>query len=123
MKHWHQYIGLPHVFKADPENGQGADCLIMTWNVLAHDNIPHPALDPEWLDLAERREWEKLKALWLEITKPCNPQQYAITLFEEPTHLGLGIIVDNGLLFAHHTKGVKWLPLRRLINLEYRTFR
>lgn len=123
MKHWHQYIGLPHIFKADPEDGEGADCLIMTWNVLAYDNIPHPPLDLGWLDLAERGEWEKLKTLWLENTKPCDPQEYAMTLFDEPTHLGLGIIVDNGLLFAHHTKGVKWLPLKRLTNLRYRTFR
>lgn len=123
MKHWHQYIGLPHIFKADPEDGEGADCLIMTWNVLAYDNIPHPPLDLGWLDLAERGEWEKLKTLWLENTKPCDAQEYAMTLFDEPTHLGLGIIVDNGLLFAHHTKGVKWLPLKRLTNLRYRTFR
>lgn len=122
MKHWHSYIGLPHVFRANPEEGKGADCLVMTWNVLTYYGVKHPELSSKWLDLAENGKWAELKALWLRSTAPTNAHEFALTLFEEPTHLGLGIIVDDGLLFAHHTKGVKWLPLRRLQGLQYRKF-
>ena len=41
---WRQWIGLPHKFRADPRNGIGADCLIMTWNVLDDAGISHPHL-------------------------------------------------------------------------------
>jgi hypothetical protein len=46
-----------------------------------------------------------------------------LTLFEEPAHMGLGIIVDEGLLFPHHKRGVHWLPNRKVAHREYRTFR
>lgn len=123
MKNWHKYLGLPHKFGADPNDGHGCDCVIMVWNVLQESDAPHPPYDPAWLQLAKQGRWQELKNQWLDRTVVCGQEEYALTLFEEPNHLGLGIIVDNGLLFPHHKRGVHWLPLRKVTNREYRTFR
>ena len=120
---WHRYLGLPHVFGADPEDGVGCDCLIMTWNILAEAGVPHPQYQDRWLNLARQGEWVALKELWLSETVVCPQQEYALTLFEESDHLGLGIIVDDGLLFPHHKRGVHWLPNRKVAHREFRTFR
>ena len=56
-------------------------------------------------------------------TVVCPQREYALTLFEESDHLGLGIIVDDGLLFPHHKRGVHWLPNRKVAHREFRTFR
>ena len=123
MKRWHRYLSLPHKFGADPDDGLACDCVIMVWNVLRDAGVEHPPYEPGWLEMAARGEWTDLKTQWLERTVVCPQQEYALTLFDEPTHLGLGIIVDNGLLFPHHKRGVHWLPSRKVANLEYRTFR
>ena len=123
MKRWHHYLGLPHQFGADPDDGVACDCVIMTWNVLRDAGVDHPPYDENWLKMAACGEWAALKQQWLERTKPCPQQEYALTLFEEPAHMGLGIIVDEGLLFPHHKRGVHWLPNKKVANREYRTFR
>lgn len=122
MKNWHQYLGLPHQFGADPDDGVACDCVIMVWNVLRDAGVAHPPYDRKWLEMASRGEWAALKQQWSERTKPCQQDEYALTLFEEPGSLGLGIIVDEGLLFPHHKRGVHWLPNRKVARLKYRTF-
>jgi len=121
---WRQWIGLPHKFRADPRNGIGADCLIMTWNVLDDAGISHPAFDSSWLDLAEKGAHQELVRLYEQSTIPLDaPEEYAVTLFSTARTIGVGIVVDNGLLHVHHRRGVQWIPLDRCKPLKFRKFK
>ena len=120
---WRQWIGLPHIFRADPRDGIGADCLIMTWNVLDDAGVPHPEFDSRWLDLAETGAHQELAQLYEQSTIPLEtPEEYAITLFAGAQMIGVGVVVDDGLLHIHHRRGVQWIPLHRCKRLKFRKF-
>jgi hypothetical protein len=36
--------------------------------------------------------------------------------------LGVGIVVENGVLVVHHKRGVCWLPPRAMRESQYRRF-
>ena len=121
---WHQWIGLPHKFRADPRNGYGADCLRVTWNVLEDAGVPHPPFDPIWFDLAESGRHRLLARVYEQLTIPLDaPEEYAVTLFSTERTIGIGIVVDGGLLHVHHRRGVQWMPLDRCKPLEFRKFK
>lgn len=121
---WTAWIGLPHRFGADPDDGEAADCLVMVWKLLDAAGIPHPELDPHWQELAEAGRWGELQRLWEDSTEPCEPTEHAVTLFKNgPAGLGVGIVINNGLLMVHHRKGVVWVPLSYLRLQSYCTFR
>lgn len=122
---WHAWIGLPHEFGADPRRGKAADCLVMVWAILDDAGIPHPDFQYEWLELARAAEWDVLELIWSQITEPLDgPEPYAVCLFENgAAGLGVGIVVDNGVLIVHHKRGVRWVPLKAMQNLEYCRFR
>jgi len=120
---WHRWIGLPHEFRADPNDGQAADCLIMTWHVLGAAGVPHPGLNAEWLDMAERGDHEGLALLYRGFTIGLvKPEEYAVTMFRAADHIGIGVVVDGGLLHINRRKGVQWIPVERCKKLEYRRF-
>jgi hypothetical protein len=120
---WHRWIGLPHKFRADPNDGQGADCLIMTWHVLDAAGVPHPALNAEWLDMAERGDYAGLALLYRGFTIGLvKPEECAVTMFRAADHIGIGVVVDGGLLHINRRKGVQWIPVERCNKLEYRRF-
>ena len=125
MACWHRWIGLPHVFGANPEDGQGCDCLVMAWAVLDAAGVRHPPFDLRWLALAEAGEWLQLQQLWDAATRPLpGPEQHAICLFANgPAGLGVGVVVDDGLLLVHHRRGVVWVPLTALRRLTFCSFR
>ena len=121
---WHRWISLPHQFRADPNDGRGADCLIMTWHVLDAAGVPHPALNTEWLSMAERGDYEALARLYRESTIDLGePEEYAVTMFRAADHIGIGVVVDGGLLHVNRRKGVRWIPVGRCKKMEYRRFR
>lgn len=121
MQTWMRWIGLPHEFRAHPNEGKGCDCLLMTWAVLDEADVPHPPLDPSWLDLAEAGEWDHLQSLWKANTITVDkPEPYAVCLFKNgPSGLGLGVVVDNGVLMVHHRRGVCWVPLTTVRRLSF----
>lgn len=120
---WHQWIGLPHRFRADPRDGEGADCLLMVWAVLDTAGVPHPEFDAAWLDLAEWGRHQRLAEIYRDITIPLEePEEYATTLFSTARTIGIGIVVDDGLLHVHHRRGVQWTPLNQCKPLEFRKF-
>lgn len=121
---WHSWIGLPHAFGANPEDGVGCDCLVMAWLVLAEARIPRPPFDQQWLDLARSGCWPDLEHKWNSATRQLPaPAPYALTLFNNGSAgLGVGVVVDNGLLMVHHKRGVCWLPLAVVRRLPYYEF-
>lgn len=120
---WHRWIGLPHEFRADPNYGQAADCLIMTWHVLDAAGVSHPELDTEWLSMAERGDYESLAILYRESTIDLDrPEEYALTMFRAANHIGIGVVVDGGLLHVNRRKGVRWIPVERCKKMDYRRF-
>lgn len=122
---WHAWIGLPHKFGADPRQGKAADCVRMVWAILDNAGIPHPEFDYEWLQLARSGEWDLLQLLWEQATEPLTaPEEHAVCLFENgPAGLGVGIVVDDGVLIVHHQRGVCWAPYRALKTVEYCRFK
>ncbi len=121
---WRTWIGLPHAFGADPEDGEAADCLVMVWKLLDAAGIKHPKLDPKWLKLAQDGRWGELETLWQKKTRELpGPQEHAVTLFKNgPAGLGVGIVLENGLLMVHHRRGVCWAPISALRKLQYCEF-
>lgn len=124
MRDWRSYIGLPHLFEADPSDGKGADCLILSMGILDDLGLPHPAIDPHWFDLARRGCWGELETIWRHLTEPVDtPEDGAVTLFKNgPSGLGVGTVIDKGLLLVHHRRGVSWIPLNVLRPFDYRRF-
>lgn len=124
MRDWRRYIGLPHVFGADPENGEGADCLVMVFGVLDAMGVSHPRLNQQWLELAAAGDWPQLQRLWAAGTRPLPaPEDGAVTLIQNGAGgLGVAVVVDGGLLMVHHRRGVIWTPLEALKPLSYCAF-
>lgn len=124
MNAWMQWLGLPHGFGAHPEDGLAADCVLMVWSVLDAAGINHPPFEQSWLDLAERGAWDELQQLWTRGTRLLlAPQEYAVTLFENgAAGLGVGVVIDEGLLMVHHRRGVCWMPLSAMKRLSYYEF-
>ena len=89
---WRKWIGLPHEFGADPEQGKAADCLLMVWRILDDAGIDHPEFNAYWLDIARQGDWPALEALWRDGTTELDqPKEYAVTLFHNgPNGLGVG---------------------------------
>ena len=125
MVDWTRWIGMPHEFGADPAQGKAADCLVMVWSILDDSNVSHPAFQYEWLEMARSGEWEFLQLLWDSSTEVLDaPEEYAVCLFENGSlGLGVGIVVDNGVLIVHHRRGVCWLPFRAMRNIQYCRFK
>lgn len=119
---WPQWIGLPHQVGADPADGVAADCLIMAHRVRTAAGLPTPTLDPMWFTLAAAGHWTHLEREWRRLMVRCEPEPYALLMHHQPSCLGVGIALDDGILTVHHRRGVQWLPIevaRKLMQLEY----
>jgi len=124
MRNWRSYIGLPHVFGADPADGRGADCLVLVMGILDDLGLARPALEPRWFSLAQQGAWSQLETLWKNLTLPIDsPENGAVTLIKNGTAgLGVAIVIDGGLLMVHHRRGVVWVPLHLIKPFSYRRF-
>jgi len=124
MQTWMRWIGLPHKFGVHPSSGEGADCVLMVWSILDEAGVYHPPFDENWLTLAKEDKWNELQLLWNSSTRQLSkPQQYAVCLFNNgPAGLGVGVVIDNGVLMVHHKRGVTWVPLITLHRLTYCEF-
>jgi hypothetical protein len=122
---WKRWIGLPHEFGADPCDGQAADCVLMVWRMLDDAGIEHPEFKAYWLDMAKQKRWAELETMWNDSTTQLQqPEEHAVTLFRNgPAGLGVGIVVDGGLLLVHHRRGVRWVPLSFMPSLRFYRFR
>ena len=124
MSNWPAWVSarLPHVIGADPDDGQGIDCLVMCAKVRRSAGIPTPDLDPQWFAMAAAGQWEQLQREWRRLMEPCRLEPFALVLHRQPLGLGVGVVVDDGLLIVHHRRGAQWLPLEvagRIMPLEY----
>ena len=122
---WKRWIGLPHEFGADPCDGQSADCVLMVWRILDDAGIGHPEFNAYWLEMARQKRWGELELMWTEATTQLEQaEEHAVTLFRNgPAGLGVGIVVDGGLLLVHHRRGVRWVPLSYMPELRFYAFR
>jgi len=124
MVDWKRWIGLPHEFGVHPESGIGCDCVLMVWAILDSVGVHHPPFDERWLQMGAAGRWDELRQMWNAGThKLDKPEEHAVCLFENGSAgLGVGIVVDNGALIVHHTRGVCWVPFRVLRGAQFCTF-
>ena len=124
MVDWKRWIGLPHEFGVHPESGIGCDCVLMVWAILDSVGVHHPPFDERWLQMGAAGRWDELRQMWNAGThKLDKPKEHAVCLFENGSAgLGVGIVVDNGALIVHHTRGVCWVPFRVLRGAQFCTF-
>lgn len=112
---WHQFLGLPYKLKADPLDGVGADCILLTLRILESAGLPRPAAKGWWYCAFRRGEMHHFDRAFAQFTRPINaPEQYALTIFTEPPHRGFGVVVDGGLVTALPERGVCWIALSAL---------
>jgi hypothetical protein len=124
MSNWPDWVSarLPHVIGADPDDGQGICCLVMAAKVRRSAGLAMPDLDPQWFAMAAAGRWALLLQEWRRLMIPCRLEPYALVLHRQPLGLGVGVVVDDGLLIVHHRRGAQWLPMAvagQLMPLEY----
>jgi hypothetical protein len=114
MADWIRWVNakLPHQIGADPDDGIGIDCLVMCAKVRKDVGLATPLLDPRWFDLAAEGRWPELEAEWNRMCEPCKLEPYAVVLHMQPGGMmGVGIVIDDGVLIVHHRRGAQWLPI------------
>jgi hypothetical protein len=114
MADWIRWVNakLPHQIGADPDDGEGIDCLVMTAKVRRDAGLDTPLLDPCWFDLAVEGRWPELEAEWKRMCEPCKLESYALVLHVQPGGIiGVGVVIGDGVLIVHHRRGAQWLPL------------
>jgi len=113
MINYHRWIEqkLPHEIGADPDDGVGADCLVVAHKIRVAAGLPTPPLDPQWFAMAANGEWSALEREWRRLMEPCDPEPYAMCMHHNGTGFGISIMVDEGVLRVHHRRGVQWVPL------------
>lgn len=103
---------LPHQIGADPDDGRGIDCLMMAAKIRRDAGLSSPPLDPQWFELAATGRWAELDAEWRRVCRPCRLEPYALILHSQPSGLmGIGVVIDDGVLIVHHRRGAQWLPM------------
>jgi hypothetical protein len=128
------YLGLKHKFRADPKNGEGADCLLLCFTLLDEAGVYHPELDESWFTMAEQSLWESLAGIWQRKTEPAGINEpWSVALhwnrprLDHP-RLGICTLVEThgtmGLVMINARKGVCWMPLDLpgLPQFEFRRF-
>ena len=103
---------LPHLTGADPDDGDGIDCLVMCSKVRTSVGLPMPALNPQWFEMARDGRWRELHDEWNRLYEPHRLEPYALVLHQQPGGLmGIGVVIDDGVLIVHHHRGAQWLPM------------
>lgn len=113
---------LPHVIGADPDDGIGVDCLVMVHKVRTAAGLSMPSLDPQWFTMAAAGQWDQLEREWRHAMELCDIEPCALLLHRHAAGMGIGIVVDDGVLTVNHRRGVQWLPFsaaQRVMRLEY----
>lgn len=114
---WLSWLGLPYAFDADPREGRGCSCLVMTRILLTEAGQYFPPIEAELLALARVGSWEELRRTFMRYTVPLDtPEPWAITPTEnDGTAFGLGTLVPENYLIAPHVRrGVIAVPLNVL---------
>jgi hypothetical protein len=124
MPDWIQWVNaqLPHKFGADPDDGEGIDCLVMAQKVRAGAGLSMPFINPDWFAMAAAGRWDYLERQWLRLMEPCRLEPYALVLHSQRSGLGVGVVIDDGILIVHHRRGAQWLPMdaaARFMPLEF----
>jgi hypothetical protein len=124
MTDWIRWVNLklPHQVGADPDDGLAIDCLVMAYKVRTAAGLPTPPLDPAWFTMAADGHWEHLEREWRRLMVRCDLEPYAMVIHRQPCAIGIGVVVDDGVLVVHHRRGAQWLPFdaaRRVMPLEF----
>ena len=113
-------MGLPYKLKADPLDGVGSDCILLTLRLLDYAGIKRPHAQVWWYRAFGQRNFRPFEAVFLNATIPLEaPEPFAVCMTTEPETRGFGVVVDGGLVTATHKCGVKWYALGTLPHLRF----
>lgn len=121
---WHKWLGLPHEIGADPRDGKAACCLVMAHILIASEGLNPPPLEP-MVHLARKGDWGALMNDYNNATRAVNaPERLAMTLLTTRNGIGLGTVVEDGLLLVpHHRHGVITFPADVLRGRQWRVLK
>lgn len=121
---WHTWLGLPHQIGADPREGKAACCLVMAHILLSDAGLNPPPLEP-MVRAALNSDWSALMNDYNDATRTVNaPERLAMTLLVTRKGIGLGTVVEDGLLLVpHHRHGVVTFPADMLRDRNWRVLK
>lgn len=110
---YHKWIGLPHVIGADPDDGIGADCVVIAIKVLADYGFKTPPIKEEWFSAAREGRWAALYKEWLRYVEETDTAAPGCLYLyhRRDQHLGMAVYIDRGFLTVSHSHGVLWKPV------------
>jgi hypothetical protein len=122
MTAWQRWIGKPHQFAADPDVTDGCDCLVMFGKVRRLLGLPCPddATIQRLLTLGAAAEFEEIHALIApHLIAQAVPSEGSFTINTVGGHIGVAVVVDEGLLHVSLKHGVRWVSLENLRQLNW----
>lgn len=121
---WHRWLGLPHEIGADPRDGKAACCLVIAHILLTDAGLVPPPLEP-MVQRARIGDWSGLMADYHNATRAVQcRERLAMTLLVTKNGIGLGTVVEDGLLLIpHHQHGVITFPADVLRGREWRVLK
>jgi len=119
---WHQWLGKPHGFRADPDCSDNCDCLIMLVKVRRALGMEVPSdqeLD-KLLTLSEQLKFEEIDAEIAEhLVEMQEPEDGFFIIMNAVDHVGVSVFIDQGLLCVNSRRGVRWVPGSSLRTLKW----
>lgn len=121
---WHKWLGLPHQIGADPREGKAACCLVMAHILLTDAGLNPPPLEP-LVRAARYSHWAALMNDYNNATRTVYaPERLAMTLLVTRKGIGVGTVVEDGLLLVpHHRHGVITFPADMLRDRDWRVLK
>lgn len=113
-------MGLPYKLKADPLDGVGSDCILLTLRLLDYAGIKRPHAQSWWYRAFRQRDFNPFEAVFRDVTTPLEAAEpFAVCMTIEPENRGFGVVVDGGFVTATPEFGVKWYALGSLCDLSF----
>lgn len=119
---WHKWIGKKHKTGADPVYEDGCDCLIMVVRIRENLGLPSPSKSDvaAMISFSEAGSYDEIyNIIDPHLVKLNKAEDGAFTIFETPDQIGAAVMIENGILSVHHTKGVRWTPSNAMRRLNW----
>lgn len=122
MDFWHKWLGKPHGFRADPDESDRCDCLIMLVKIRRELGMKVPSEEEldRLLTLSEQLRFEEINSAIAEhLIEKDRPQDGFFVITNPGDHIGVSVFINQGLLCVNSRRGVRWVPGSSLKTLTW----